>query len=96
MEISAADIKTYEFQSTPPVRGATSNIIVTPAPASLISIHAPRAGGDSRLSTLSSRLSAFQSTPPVRGATQVRELLPMIALISIHAPRAGGDSAFVR
>ena len=57
----------------------------------MISIHAPRAGGDFS-ATAVLLLHSFQSTPPVRGA-----ILPevyretMYCLISIHAPRAGGD-----
>ena len=55
-----------------------------------ISIHAPRAGGDT-----SPRPEApngtFQSTPPVRGATHVIRAVYFSKYISIHAPRAGGD-----
>ena len=38
-------------------------------PDSLISIHAPRAGGDIGTAPAPARLQIFQSTPPVRGAT---------------------------
>ena len=56
------------FQSTRPVRGATS------APSRLphqdhISIHAPRAGRDLHYDALLANVAKFQSTRPVRGAT---------------------------
>ena len=58
-----------EFQSTPPVRGATAG-----KPHSLgigkISIHAPRAGGDYGTLIQIPPFFLFQSTPPVRGATE--------------------------
>ena len=62
-------ISSYEFQSTPPVWGATGckgHIVEDDS----ISIHAPRVGGDhiSRLGWAWS--SSFQSTPPVWGATE--------------------------
>ena len=57
------------FQSTLPVRGATV-ALVPHNPAMRISIHAPRAGSDSRPQILKSgEVSKFQSTLPVRGAT---------------------------
>ena len=37
----------------------------------LISIHAPREGGDPKYSILTFRFSTFQSTPPARGATAI-------------------------
>ena len=56
------------FQSTRPMRGATQT---APEPGSRqrISIHAPRAGRDSRYSADSGCAGVFQSTRPVRGAT---------------------------
>ena len=38
----------------------------------VISIHAPREGGDSYSSAVSTPYSLFQSTPPARGATTRR------------------------
>ena len=57
------------FQSTPPARGATPMVSALSV-ASLISIHAPREGGD-RHSPPEAQLPdwRFQSTPPARGAT---------------------------
>ena len=57
-----------------------------------ISIHAPRAGRDRKISSSLTRFSAFQSTRPVRGATHHRVLLRHAVAISIHAPRAGRDT----
>ena len=57
-----------QFQSTPPVRGATQMAIAM-AKGAVISIHAPRAGGDTSGLGVSPAFSQFQSTPPVRGAT---------------------------
>ena len=58
---------------------------------SRVSIHAPRAGSDSRCRSAESRNSAFQSTPPVRGATAPLQQPQLFLEVSIHAPRAGSD-----
>ncbi|EFE93133.1 hypothetical protein GCWU000341_00212 [Oribacterium sp. oral taxon 078 str. F0262] len=61
-------ISCKEFQSTLPSRGAT----VLRASLKLscgISIHAPLAGSDIRISKPSSAKKVFQSTLPSRGAT---------------------------
>ena len=57
-----------QFQSTRPVRGATSRSRNQAAPIS-ISIHAPRAGRDWVTTVFRARVAEFQSTRPVRGAT---------------------------
>ena len=57
-----------EFQSTPPARGAT-RIKARFKLFVLISIHAPREGGDYAIHTLDLSDYQFQSTPPARGAT---------------------------
>ena len=58
----------------------------------MISIHAPREGGDSQRLPPLTRDNAFQSTPPARGATPpgTNRAAPH-GEISIHAPREGGD-----
>ncbi len=58
-----------------------------------ISIHAPRTGSDTPLSSQRlTRRKAFQSTLPARGATVVLSILAFgILVISIHAPRTGSD-----
>ena len=60
-----------------------------------ISIHAPRTGSDTPLSSQRlTRRKAFQSTLPARGATVVLSILAFgILVISIHAPRTGSDDA---
>ena len=57
----------------------------------IISIHAPRAGGDAEAPSGVGGGGIFQSTPPVRGATWGCLESLGYAGISIHAPRAGGD-----
>ena len=58
----------------------------------MISIHAPRVGGD-QFSTLEPYVEkVFQSTPPVWGATRLKLAWKLFYAISIHAPRVGGDS----
>ena len=57
----------------------------------MISIHAPRAGGDALAGFSTNAVTAFQSTPPVRGATYKPKAGSSKWSISIHAPRAGGD-----
>ena len=80
-----------KFQSTPPARGATAALAHTLRP-SVISIHAPREGGDwALLSYVTHFPDRFQSTPPARGATVVGACVDAYAAISIHAPREGGD-----
>ena len=58
------------FQSTPPLRGATKRR-VRGAMRTLISIHAPLAGGDGSSSWTNRKRPQFQSTPPLRGATAI-------------------------
>ena len=91
--VGPGDIPAIEkpFQSTHPMRGATSN---TPRPPidHGISIHAPHAGRDQLFFPTLLLLSLFQSTRPVRGATLEQAGLECVLGISIHAPRAGRDS----
>ena len=56
------------FQSTLPVRGATSDALVYKNKYG-ISIHAPRAGSDAACNPRTVAARTFQSTLPVRGAT---------------------------
>ena len=57
----------------------------------IISIHAPREGGDPLLRVRHNIIIVFQSTPPARGATKSDVLDDAVTEISIHAPREGGD-----
>ena len=79
------------FQSTPPARGATVRIAALVS-RTLISIHAPREGGDPHCSAIAAAMPGFQSTPPARGATFCQVHRGGRLVISIHAPREGGDS----
>ena len=79
-----------QFQSTPPARGATG-ISFEEYDQLVISIHAPREGGDVRKSQSLRPISSFQSTPPARGATGEVVGMARGKFISIHAPREGGD-----
>ena len=56
------------FQSTPPARGATLQAVVG-GQVDVISIPAPREGGDDGLQLVFVQVFEFQSTPPARGAT---------------------------
>ena len=78
------------FQSTPPARGATTAEVQTRV-GSIISIHAPREGGDEAILDYMVGEAQFQSTPPARGATIIPDNFKLVVLISIHAPREGGD-----
>ncbi len=64
------DTPRRSFQSTLPVRGATSYRLFFYAKIQVISIHAPRAGSDGALGKRLAEQRIFQSTLPVRGATQ--------------------------
>ena len=63
-----ANIRRILFQSTPPARGATLSFSACSG-LSLISIHAPREGGDQDELYNEQHHAKFQSTPPARGAT---------------------------
>ena len=78
------------FQSTHPVRGATTARQQRDGVVR-ISIHAPRAGCDDGWKTWRRPGQRFQSTHPVRGATLDYITGTAAAMISIHAPRAGCD-----
>ncbi len=82
------------FQSTPPVRGATrqqrSRWI-----GQLVSIHAPRAGGDVILMLGQRTVLVSIHAPRAGGDDTLRRLLPLHK-VSIHAPRAGGDMRILR
>ena len=77
------------FQSTPPARGATAgshNDVVL----RMISIHAPREGGDIGSWSLTPVLTAFQSTPPARGATLACDGVAGTACLFQSTPPARG------
>ena len=83
------------FQSTRPMRGATSCSLV------LVSISLyfnPRAPCGARLLWIGSeiRFLLFQSTRPMRGATSMDWFGDTFFIISIHAPHAGRDGVCIR
>ena len=80
------------FQSTPPARGATTapSMIAEPPP---VSIHAPRAGGDSSSRSCVEKYRMFQSTPPARGATTCAAANSVAALFQSTPPARGATSA---
>ena len=82
-----------KFQSTPPARGATLCF----APGSryfLISIHAPREGGDVFMAVLLTSLGISIHAPREGGDMISCFDLFFDIIISIHAPREGGDSVW--
>ena len=83
------------FQSTLPLRGATSGLFRRDL-HELISIHAPLAGSDPRLFVRSGKAEQFQSTLPLRGATDEQLRAWLTFSISIHAPLAGSDVPVTR
>ena len=78
------------FQSTHPLRGATSSLHPLSG-IQLISIHAPLAGCDPAILASPCTSSTFQSTHPLRGATLTFADDAGTLVISIHAPLAGCD-----
>ena len=93
-----------EFQSTPPVRGATKSSWCS-CRRSTISIHAPRAGGDQERRHEGRKGHRFQSTPPVRGATasaphststprRFQSTPPVRGATYLDYPLGGGDEYF--
>ena len=79
------------FQSTPPARGATSFFHILTYERILISIHAPREGGDPDF-TNSSHSGQISIHAPREGGDAANDFQRgRQGLISIHAPREGGD-----
>ena len=78
------------FQSTLPLRGATTRPIRKPSETGNFNPHSPC--GERQWEALKARLEAqFQSTLPLRGATQHRRPAGRQIPISIHTPLAGSD-----
>ena len=81
---------TSSFQSTRPVRGATDQAGCH-APQRFISIHAPRAGRDTRCKPCGWPGPDFNPRAPCGARQGLPQLCDGGARISIHAPRAGRD-----
>ena len=78
------------FQSTPPARGATL-MLVRSLVCGLISIHAPREGGDFMVVRVVPRISFISIHAPREGGDHRKDENGLYVIISIHAPREGGD-----
>ena len=59
----------------------------------LISIHAPREGGDQEITDAGYLTDDISIHAPREGGDESRNSQFAITLISIHAPREGGDAA---
>ena len=66
------------------------------APSSLVSIHAPRAGGDSRSLLFNGALKRVSIHAPRAGGDDALRSFVNPYWVSIHAPRAGGDLVAAR
>ena len=84
------------FQSTPPVWGATRKYRDHHGLGSLISIHAPRVGGD--ITGMSYRRAKREISihAPRVGGDPFHAKPDILLDISIHAPRVGGDGRMAR
>ena len=83
----------WTFQSTPPVWGATGSA-ADHLRQLVISIHAPRVGGDGGLHHEKDQLEHFNPRPPCGGRHDGLHRLDEFKQISIHAPRVGGDDNY--
>ena len=83
-----------EFQSTPPVRGATY-CSHTAKRRNCVSIHAPREGSDATVIVLMLAHAVFQSTPPVRGATVTGRRKYMLGLFQSTPPVRGATEDII-
>ena len=81
-----------DFNPRPPRGGRRQGRTAAHWDVYIISIHAPREGGDREARAVPRACLLFQSTPPARGATELRQSMLQNLIISIHAPREGGDS----
>ena len=88
---SAAHRRAGIFQSTPPARGATVDLRIAQR-ILVISIHAPREGGDIVRPHICDRALNFNPRPREGGDQSGCYPTVHRADISIHAPREGGDT----
>ncbi len=83
------------FQFTHPVRGATK-LRPNKLPRSLVSIHAPHAGCDSRHNESVGKPLSFNSRTPCGVRPCPMSLPTLLICVSIHAPHAGCDLQMVQ
>ena len=81
----------FLFQSTLPLRGATSGEVPSNQRGREFQSTLPFAGSDLQIKGLSAGPLTFQSTLPLRGATCLSVRSCRSRLISIHTPLAGSD-----
>ena len=79
------------FQSTPPVKAATT-IICSDVNSSVISIHAAREGGDLMTASSAARESHISIHAAREGGDYYDYAFATDHPISIHAAREGGDA----
>ena len=89
---SKRGFRTYQFQSTLPLRGATAQTFLGEGRLR-ISIHAPLAGSDLRFLATKWRQSYFNPRSPCGERRVSKPIAEGIYDISIHAPLAGSDPA---
>ncbi len=80
----------HAFQSTRPVRGATSLQARTGC-TPIVSIHAPRAGRDNTWARAWAGVTCFNPRAPCGARRSRLSSCPPNSRVSIHAPRAGRD-----
>ena len=78
------------FQSAPPAKGAII-VLGDSGFVFVVSIRAPREGGDSTRGGVPRSIPLFQSAPPAKGAMALDGKLSLVVIVSIRAPREGGD-----
>ena len=61
----------------------------------MVSIRAPREGGDDCTASVFGKHCKFQSAPPVKGAMAPTTEIRLLQKVSIRAPREGGDGKFI-
>ena len=83
------------FQSTLPVRGATSQNGNLTLGWKLSFQSTLPVRGATHTGIIFSPINAFQSTLPVRGATTMGDPMQYGFVISIHAPREGSDQGSI-
>ena len=86
------DRRGYLFQSTPPARGATAGICL-PCCFQLISIHAPREGGDFVFRWFPVFFCLISIHAPARGATAVMLYLVLGCGVFQSTPPARGATS---
>ena len=91
LSFSCSSSNASSFQSTLPVRGATSFFSSLAPQLMYFNPRSPCGERRYRVVVKILRRRKFQSTLPVRGATQIADGVSVVEIISIHAPRAGSD-----